>query len=219
MSADFVLSESWSLYGRLCKQSPTFDYIDEETGKGTPENLLMKVREKCLHLKAKNKFIEKTMPDAEKEALYLLGEAYRFSDQLYCGQAFPTRGACCYVHIVKTLPCNKWRNACAALDEDIKKRLGDKQDQNMEPKEILRLLRQAGQSKETVDWLATVLEDACSLCKNTGQPLKQDADQDLCDVVYVARKYAERHAVEDKRMFRPVQLAAILVNVHAAWFT
>lgn len=163
-----------------------------------------------------NKITEKAINSHQDKALHVLKEIFRFPAQLFCGKTGSDRDACCYAHIVEKNHPTIWPEKCNKLRQKLRDRLAEKPGDNMTPEEVVRHLKEAADGSEkydkTLEWLEQNLAKACRLAQSTASPPASEVV--LQDVVEVARAYSKVH--HGKRHFRPVQLAAILLNVRAA---
>ena len=149
--------------------------------------------------------------------VHVLEQVFRFPAQLYCGGQ--GGNACCFAHIVHGTSPEQWYAQCQHLEENLKGRLKQRAGENMTPSEVVRHVQESTDGSphftQEIAWLRQHLEQACMLAKSSlSSETLQVPDPDILDVVAVARTYAEVH--EGQRHFRPVQLAAILLNVRAS---
>ena len=107
-------------------------------------------------------------------------------------------------------PQSEWPAGCETMKAEMKLRLQMKPGKDMSVQEVVRSLKQSNDKSQSYREALTWLEEQLPLCVAQGS----HRDEIVRLVVDVARAYSKVH--KNTRKFRPVQLAAILLNVRAA---
>ena len=103
-----------------------------------------------------------------------------------------------------------WPKRCEAMKAELKQRLQKKAGEDMSVQDVIKSLKQSNDQSESYREALAWLEEHLPLCVAQ----RGHKDEIVKAVVDVARAYSKVH--KNTRKFRPVQLAAILLNVRAA---
>ena len=103
-----------------------------------------------------------------------------------------------FAHIVEKHAPDRWKVQCQLLEESLKRRLAHRPGANMTPDDVIRHLLEGTDGSDSCEreiaWLRQHLGKACNPAKSTLGPVSTHSlDQDLHDVVAVAKTYAKKY--------------------------